>query len=131
MSWYNKTLKKGVRKITNRCKNVYLFQSPSILPSPTDSTQIQVESGWNGRNGWNVISVKTHPNFTQTWTPFPPNFHQIPTKFPPNSHHSHQNHSDLPGSNSYQDPSRFQSNSTQNLVGFPAEYRFLQICLLN
>ena len=29
----------------------------STLPSPTDSTWIQAESGWNGRNGWNLVGM--------------------------------------------------------------------------
>ena len=47
-----------------------------------------------------INGIAAHPNFTQT-----------PTPFPPNSHHSGKNHSDPCGSNSYQDPSRFQVDS--------------------
>ena len=37
----------------------------STLPSPTDSAQIQVDSGWNGRNGRNLVGMSFQ-------SPFPP-----------------------------------------------------------
>ena len=39
---------------------IYFFRSGtslSTLPSPTDSAWIQAESGWNGRNGWNLVGM--------------------------------------------------------------------------
>ena len=83
----------------------------STLPSPTDSATIQVDSRWNGRNGINLVGMSFQWEPTQISLRLQPHSHQIPTIFPPYSHHSDQNHSDPCGSNSYQDPSRFQVES--------------------
>ena len=75
-----------------------------------DPGGIWVDSGWNGRNGRNLVGISCQWEPTQ----ISPGPGIIPTKFPPDSYHSHQIHSDPPGSQSYQIPSGFQVDSEWN-----------------
>ena len=59
---------------------IYFFRSgtsPSTLPSPTDSARIQAESGWNGRNGWNLVGMSCQWEPTQISLGLQPHSHQI------------------------------------------------------
>ena len=50
---------------------------------------IRVESERNGRNGWNLVGMRTHPNFTWTQN----HSDQIPSRFRPVLPNSEWNHS--------------------------------------
>ena len=58
-----------------------------------------------------MVGIWSECHFSESPPKFYLDSNPIPTKFPPNSYHSGQNHLDPCGSNSYQDPSRFQVDS--------------------
>ena len=53
-----------------------LYPPPLILP---DLGRIQVESAWNGRNGWNLVGMSCQWEPTQISLRLQPHSHQIPT----------------------------------------------------
>ena len=85
----------------------WVLYSPPLIPPRSR----QILSGMVG-----MVGIWSECHFSESLHKFYSDSNPIPTKFPPNSHHSGQNHLDPCGSNSYQDPSRFQSEFEQTCL---------------